>query len=243
MGMKLLKKVSLKLPEASTAFEILLWFVFLGAIMVKCFYFQFSTRLNIKPFFTPINDNMLLATFTSVLLFIVFIFLFFNRKRLIALLCIDILLSLLLFSDTIYYRYYYNAITVPVLYQLGLVGSLKESIKSLLRTKDLIFVIDLPIIITVMALFKRTFHLKVVKLNVVKRLVTAVVIFAMSFGLFQLAYGKSSPGAFPYDNNYVTNSLGVFYFHYYDIKKFAKEHFLTDSKLTEKDRSDIEEFL
>ncbi len=237
-----LKMYYLKAPQIPTLLEILLWLAFLVFMMVKSFYFQFSTAVNTKPFFSPINDNMLLATLTTVLLVMAFIHLFFNRKRLSALLIMNVVLSLVLLSDTIYYRYYYTAITVPVLYQIGLVGSLKESIAGLLRIKDLIYVVDFPLIIALMLLMKYNLKIKPVRIRPGKKLVTAGIILAISFGLFQWTYGKSSPGGFSYDNNYVINSLGVFYFHYYDVKKFATEHIFVDNKMTDEDKAKIEEY-
>lgn len=236
------KKKLINMPKLSTFHEIIFWLVFMAAIFVKCFYFQFSTRLNVRPFLKSFNINMLLATCTSILLIVVFTILVSNRKRLVLLICINVLFSLLLFADTIYYRYYYNAISVPVLYQIGLVGSLKESIIDLLKIKDLIFIIDIPLIITGMILFKRKLLFNVRKVNLINKLIASAVIFAISFGIFQWTYSKSSPGIFPYDNNYVTNNLGILYFHYYDTKKFAKEHFLTDNTLSEEEQALIDEY-
>ena len=236
------KKIAIKTPEPAFILEFIIWLAFLGAMLVKSFYFQFSTRLNNRPFFTPFNINMLLATFASVLFIIVFTFLISNKKRLILLLCINVLFSLLLFGDILYFRYYYNALSVPVLYQIGLAGSLKDSILNLLQIKDIVFFIDIPVVIICMYLFKQAFHLRITKISIIKRLVTAGLIFAIGFGIFQWTYGKSSPGSFPYDNNYVSNSLGVLYFHYYDIKKFAIEHFLTNNSLSEEERGIIDKY-
>ncbi|NJD01121.1 MAG: LTA synthase family protein [Ruminiclostridium sp.] len=236
------KRNAMIIPEPAFILEFIIWLAFIGAMMVKCFYFQFSTRLNSRPFFTPFNTNMLLATFTSVLLIVAFTFLISNKKRLIALVCINFLLSLLLFGDIIYFRYYYNALSVPVLYQIGLVGSLKESILNLLRIEDLVFFIDIPVVIVCLRLFKQAFHMKITKINILKKLVTAGLIFVIGFGIFQWTYGKTSPGSFPFDNNYVSDSLGVLYFHYYDIKNFVVEHFLTDNSLSEEERRKIDEY-
>ncbi len=234
------KKISIKKPEPASVFEFILWLAFLGAILVKCYYFQFSTKLNSKPVFTPFNTNMLLATFTSVLIVIVFAIIVSNKKRLVLLLFINVLVSLLLFGDTLYFRYYYNALSVPVFYQIGLVGSITESILNLVRIKDIVFFIDIPVVIICMYLYKHVFHFRIEKIKIAKKLVTAGVVFAVGFGLFQWTYSNSSPGAFPYDNNYVSNSLGVLYFHYYDMKKFAVDHFFADNSLSEEERGTID---
>lgn len=236
------QKLIHKLTKPAFIVEVLVWAIFGAGIMLKCSYFQFITRLNIRPVFLHINVNMLFATLSSVMLIMAVIFIVFNKKRLIALLCFDLLLSFLIFSDTIYFRYYYNAISVPVLYQIGLVGSLSESIKSLLRIKDLINVIDIPFIIAGIFILRKITRVCIGKLHIIKRLITAAVVFAISFGVFQWTYGKASPANFPYDNNYVVSNLGIFYFHYYDTKRFIKEHYFTDHTLSAVEKKRIDEF-
>jgi Phosphoglycerol transferase and related proteins, alkaline phosphatase superfamily len=237
-----LKTRKLKLPKPAFVLEILLWLEFISAIFIKCFYFQFTTNLNVIPFFSAVNKNMMLAVVTSILFIIALLIIIFNKKRLIALFVINILLSLLLFADTVYFRYYYCALSVPVLYQLGLVGSLSDSIMSLLKIRDIVFAIDIPFVFAFLLLFKYKFKLKAESFHIVKRLISAFVVTAISIVLFQFAYGSSSPGTFPYDNNYVSNNLGVLYFHYYDVKKYMKENVLVDKRLSAEETAKIVSF-
>lgn len=222
--------------------EVLLWFVFIASILIKCIYFQFSTKINIKPYFSAFNNNMLLASLASVMIFIAFVLLFFNRKRLVALFLLDILMTLLLLADTLYFRYYYNAITIPVLYQIGLVSSITDSAKSLFHIKDIIFAVDIPLFIAGFTLLKKLPSKGLTVIRPVKRLISAVIVLCISFGLFQFAYGKSSPGIFPYDNNYVINDLGIFYFHYYDVKRHVEERYFTDHTLTTDEKAKLDSF-
>lgn len=226
----------------SYTIEGFLWLIFILGILIKVTYFQFTTKINIKPYFTAFNNNMFLASITSVTMFAAFVLLFFNKKRLVALFLADIFLTLLLLADTLYFRYYYNAITIPVLYQIGLVSSITDSAKSLFRVKDLIFVIDIPLFIAGFSLLKRLPAKELQKIRPVKRIVSAVVVLSISFGLFQFAYGKSSPGIFPYDNNYVINNLGILYFHYYDIKRHVEERYFTDHTLNADEKTKLENY-
>jgi lipoteichoic acid synthase len=222
--------------------EIILWILFAAALVIKCAHFQFSTKLNIKPYFSVFNTNMLIATLTSIMVILAITIAVFNKKRLLALFIIDLFLTTVIFADTIYYRYYYNAITIPVLYQIGLVGSLKDSIRSLLKAGDLIYIADIPLFIAGLFLIRKITHVGIAKLFIVKRLILAVIILSVSFGLFQWSYSKSSSGVFTYDNNYVVNSLGVLYFHYYDVKRFIKDNFFTDRTLTASEKSEIDTY-
>ncbi len=65
-----------------------------------------------------------------------------RRGQSIALLCLNLLLTLLIYSDMLYYRYFQDFITVPVLLQAGQVDALGESIFALLRPSDLYLFLD-----------------------------------------------------------------------------------------------------
>lgn len=222
--------------------EGLLWLIFVLGMLVKCTHFQFSTKINTKPYLSELNNNMFLASLSSIMILASIVFLFFNKKRLVALFVADIIMTLILLADILYFRYYYNAITVPVLYQIGLVSSITDSAKSLFRIKDIIFLIDIPLFIAGFALIKRLSAKGASVIRPVKRIITAIVVLCISFGLFQVAYGKSSPGIFPYDNNYVINDLGIFYFHYYDVKRNVQERFFTDHAINTKETAVLDSF-
>jgi len=215
---------------------------FLASIMVKCFYFQFTTKLNVRPFSAPQNIFMLIGSLGVLLIILSFFLLLFNKRRKTAILLLDLFLTLLIISDTLYFRYYYNAITIPVLRQFSLVGSVGDSIRSLLKTKDLVYIIDLPVLTAGLYLINRFFGEKQLRLNLLKRLACAVVIFALGFAGFQIAYMKSASQIFPYDNNYVIKDLGILYFHYYDAKRFLKDSIFAGRKLSKDEEAQIDKF-
>lgn len=74
-----------------------------------------------------------------------------RRGRMIALIVLDVLLSLLIFADLVYYRYFGDFITVPVLLQAGQVGELGGSIRELLRLSDLRLIADFLLALVVWA--------------------------------------------------------------------------------------------
>ncbi|WIV20623.1 LTA synthase family protein [Paenibacillus polygoni] len=65
------------------------------------------------------------------------------RIRIFTLSLLNLLLTGIIFADLVYYRYFGDFITVPVLLQTGQVGSLGDSIRSLIYSSDLWFFIDL----------------------------------------------------------------------------------------------------
>mgnify|MGYP000998778590 CR=1 FL=1 len=223
--------------------EACLWLFFLFGVLLKCSYFQFSTKLNSKPYFSMYNKSMFLSTFSLIMILASILLLFFNRKRLTALLITDILLSLLILADTLYFRYYSNAITVPVLYQIGLVSSITDSVKDLFRVNDLIFLADFPLFLAGLHLIKKKAAKKqLVGIPPVKRLISSFIVILISLGLFHSAYAQTSPSTFSYDNNYVINDLGILYFHYYDIKRNIEERYFTDRTLKEEEKNAIDNY-
>ncbi|CAM4280151.1 LTA synthase family protein [Saccharibacillus endophyticus] len=69
------------------------------------------------------------------------------RARLWALALLDLLLTALIFADLVYFRYFGDFLTVPVLLQAGQVESLGGSIAELLRWRDLWLFADWPLIL------------------------------------------------------------------------------------------------
>ncbi|HHW49674.1 MAG TPA: LTA synthase family protein [Clostridiaceae bacterium] len=228
----------------TTAFivEVVFWLAVIGALMIKCFYFQFTTRLNSRPFLTLNNAYTMMGTFGTLLIIVSIFILAFNKKRRIALLIFDVFLSLLIFADTIYYRYYYSAITIPVLYQIRLVGSVGDSIISLIKIKDLVYFADFPFLAVILYALRRTGKDKMSLFKLKYRAITALLVFAVGLTVFKIAYNNVDTSIFPYDNNYVARYLGIKYFHYYDIKRFVKENLLTNRTLSSKERATIDEF-
>jgi len=225
-----------------TLVELAYWLFFAGFFMLKSFYFQFTTKLNVRPFTLPTNLYMLLSTFGVLLIIISIIALAFNKRRLAAIFVTDLVLTLIIISDTIYYRYYYNVITVPVLQQIGLVDSVGDSIISLFKPKDIIYVLDLPFLIAGLCIIRKLDRPGRRLIRFPIRTVAALVLFAAGFASFKIAYKNVDTSTFPYDNNYVVRYLGVHYFHYYDIKRFAKENLFANRSLSASEEDIIKNF-
>ncbi|HEY8528204.1 MAG TPA: LTA synthase family protein [Paenibacillaceae bacterium] len=68
-----------------------------------------------------------------------------RRARAAALAGVDVFLSLLMLADLVYFRYFRDFITVPVLLQAGQAADVEDSILSLMRPGDLVLLADLPI--------------------------------------------------------------------------------------------------
>ncbi len=234
--------ITLSATKKRHSTEYVIWLLVLIGLLAKCVYFQFTTDISHTPFFSIGNVIMLisliavLATISGTILFI------FNKRRILVLLVFHVIISLLLLSDTIYFRYFYNPITVQSIYQISLAGSISESIMSLLKPGDIIFAIDIPVLVIVLIKKRPDFKSREIKLKNIFRFLTASAFLAAGIAVSSYAYTKSSPGTFPFDNNYVVNNLGVLYFHYYDVKRYISENILDDRNLNADERSVLSSF-
>lgn len=222
--------------------EVLYWLAFAGAIFIKCFYFHFSTRLLQRPFGSDLNIGNYKTSFGIVLIIVSLLVLLFNRKRRIVLLVLNLFFSLILLADTLYFRYYYNAISVPVFFQIGLVGAVEGSIKSLFRIKDIVFVLDFPFILAWLIALNRFGGKEIQSFNIVKRAIAFIMLAAAGLALFLPVYLKLDRTIFRYDNNYIIKSSSIFYFHFYDAKRYISENLFRSQKLTKDEKSKLEAF-
>lgn len=214
--------------------------LFIISMLFKCLYFQFSTRLNKAPYFSLDNIFMLVSTVSVLFIIVSLIMFIFDKKRLIAIFVLNLLLTILLIADTNFFRYYYNLITIPIIFQLNprMLSSVDQSIMSLFQAKDIIFIIDLPFMLT--ALFK--LHKKGItsicfSKRVLKSVGTLLVALVVVLGISSI----SNIASFAYSNNYSAKSLGVFYSHIYNTKLFIEKNVLEDENLLEKEKTMVED--
>ncbi len=129
-------------------------------------------------------------------------------------LAVYFLLSVILYANVLYYRFYIDFITVPVLFQFGNVGGLSQSTVELINWYDPLLVLDSFVLFWLLKKWK--IHGTSLSSKLKKRtaylasgmfLVTAV--FAIM--LHPLLFEKS------YDRELFVKSLGAYTYHVYDV--------------------------
>ncbi len=210
-------------------------------ILLKCIYFQATTQLNKRPVFSSTNFLMLLSTFGMLLIIFSVIGLFFNKKRFLALFFINLLLTILLVADTNYFRYYYSAITIPMMLQadLALLNSVDECIKSLFNLSDIIYLLDVPVLVYLLVLIRRQ---GIEPVNKRAKLAGSAVFLVLGLLCVGGVYAKSDIETAVYNNNYITKRMGVFFFHVDNTKKYIEKQFFTSKKLEKHEKETIENF-
>ena len=215
--------------------EIVYITVFILSVFFKAMYFQVITKISRPPYFSSGNAIMAVSTFSIIMMLTGFVFLFFRDKRKIALMFLNIIISLLLLSDTLYYRYYSNPITIPVLYQAGLLAPVRDSVVALVRRTDIIFFLDIPISLAFIIFVKRFFKKPALSSHAVGRLATSALLLASGFIMLQICVSRIDRTNFIYDNVNPVKKLGILYFHAYDTGRYLSDRLFVDRTVSSAD--------
>ncbi len=179
---------------------------------------------------------LLLNPLGSSLLFLGLAFLFKGKKKFIALIVIDFLMSALLFANVMFYRFFNDFITLPTLTQTQNFGDVSGSIGTLLSPADLLFFADVVLLV-----FLLTFNFK--RLEVKKtapRKVSALMFLALSISCINLAIAEMDRPQLltrGFDRNYIVKYLGMYNYTIYDAvqstRATAQRVFADSNDLTE----------
>ncbi|REK77498.1 LTA synthase family protein [Paenibacillus paeoniae] len=245
--------LSLRILDRSVALD----FIFFAAAMLLKLYW-FNKLLSVAYMDMTKTDAIietgaiLLASFWTLLLP--------TRGRLIALIALNLILSFILYADVIYYRYFQDLITVPVLMQLGQVESLGGSIHTLMKLEDFRLLWDAVIIIpyAVYVLWRGRADLKAkaasntgtVRLRKISiRIGCTIAAFMLGFSLFftNLNHATDTWAKGLFEKNWwnlsIYNVAGALGFHGYDIYRYAKINWLDVEPVSAEHRSDTQRFM
>lgn len=179
------------------------------------------------------------------------------RGRIASLMLINLILTGFIYADLVFYRYFEDFITIPVLMQAGQVGSLGESIRSLIHWQDLFFFIDWIVIVplTISLIFrKRRFHSYTVlpmtvsrsRRNIMLRrfiagTLTLLLGCLLTFAPIKVASKTWAVGLFESNwwNVTLYNVTGLIGFHGYDIYRYSKDNFGHQPALAQEEVKEI----
>ncbi|HEX7056377.1 MAG TPA: LTA synthase family protein, partial [Bacilli bacterium] len=189
--------------------------------------------------------DMVKVSLGSVLIVSCWTLLLPRYSRIVALWLLDCLLSLLIVSDVVYYRYFHDFITIPVLLQAKQVSALGDSIGSLLTWQDVAYVGDC-LLLLLLIFCKRQFSVD--KTDFLQRAAYAAIAAIVGFMLVFMpikAY-TDQYGTSLFENNWwnlsIFNITGLLGFHAYDIKRFADQNWFDKGKVTAADKLAIQQW-
>ena len=207
-------------------------------LLLKLFYFSSQVgdgRIGVIPGF---------ATLGSLLIFISISLLLKPKAKLWYMSVLNILITLIVFSNVMFFRYFRDLLSIPLLTQTSVVGDIGNSMFQLLHYSDLLLIVDfifLPIVIKVLKRKTRVEGSGRGSLWTVISLcaIGAIIVFSSFSQLI-----KSQPTILQtfYDRVYVAQNIGILNYHGADVYAFVQQSLEESSVLDDKKRQEIFEF-
>lgn len=152
---------------------ILLW---IKTYLVSKFYFNIPLENNMQEFI------LFISPLSTVLLFFGFSLFFSEKRRNRMIVLISIVGSIILYANVVFYRFFNDFITIPVLFQTNNLGDLGSSILELIRFTDFLFFIDV-LVLAVLMKFISAKPKPITKKQIASVFAAAIALFAVNLGL------------------------------------------------------------
>lgn len=217
-----------------------MWPLFLAIFMlwIKT-YIVYKTSFDIK----IENWKQELILFINPLCFILFflgVTLSVKEKRRIPLMyTISFITSFILFANVVYYNFFNDFLTIPVLFQTSNMGDLGNSITELITLKDLLIFSDL-LILWVALKIARMKNALPTGVTILRREKMAYVLLAVTVAIVNLGLAESERPELltrTFDREILVKNIGTYNFHIYDAviqsKSSAQRALADGSELVE----------
>lgn len=174
---------------------------------------------------------LLINPLGSVLLILSIALFFKGKRKYPALLLVYTLMSVLLYSNVVYYRFFSDFITLPTLFQTQNFGDLGGSVLTLIQPTDIFFFVD--VLLLAGLVFSKRF--KKDQRNFKSRVAIPVVTIALAISFFNLALAEGDRPQLltrGFDRNYIVKYLGMYNYALYDTAeslKSSSQRVLADS--------------
>ncbi|MFL0198370.1 LTA synthase family protein [Clostridium sp. WILCCON 0269] len=181
----------------------------------------------------------------SILILISFSFIFREKSRVNFLYILDIIISLILIADLMYYRYFKDITTVAAVKNAKLLQGVSSSVSSVANIKDLYYLLDIAILLPIARFYKK--KRKNVR-HISKRLLNFLVVFilgATSNAVVFYWVSKEQPTLLTAMSNriYLTTMIGNINFHMVDSYNYISTSVKNSKKLPEDRENEIKTFL
>ncbi len=196
-------------------FFVAVFFLWMKTYLVQLTQFDLGVENSLQKFLLFLNP------LGSSLLFLGLAFFFKGRKKYIWLIVIDFLLSFLLYANSLYYRFFNDFITLPTLTQTQNFGDVSSSVTSLLKPYDILFFVDIILLITLLAF--RFVKIEIKDMN--RRRVVALFLFSLAISSANLGLAESDRPQLltrGFDRNYIVKYLGMYNYTIYDAVQSTK---------------------
>lgn len=174
----------------------------------------------------------------SAMLFLGISFLFRGKRKYTSLVVVYTLMSILLYANIVYYRFFSDFITLPTVTQTQNFGDLGGSVLTLLKPYDFLFFVD------VFVMFYLRFSRKIQKDSnrFGYKKATAIITLALAISILNLGLAEADRPQLlsrGFDRNYIVKYLGMYNYTIYDSVETMK----ASSQRALADSSDITEVM
>ena len=179
---------------------------------------------------------LLINPLGSAMLFLGFSFIFKGKRKYTSLALIYTLMSILLFANVVYYRFFSDFITLPTVLQTQNFGDLGGSVLSLLKPYDLLFFVDVLVVLYIC--FSKKIKKDTKRVGFKKSV--AVMAFALGLSMLNLGLAEADRPQLltrGFDRNYIVKYLGMYNYTIYDSVETVK----ASSQRALADSSDVTE--
>lgn len=204
------------------------FFLWIKTYLVYKFGFRISSENLLQEFLLFINP-------LSSAVFILGIGLFFREKfKNVMVIMMSLFATIILYANLLYYRFFSDFLTWPVLLQTSNAGELKGSLFELVSPLDFVLLIDI-FILFVLLVKNKIPKLGSIKYEKVSIFAIALLIFAVNITIAQIERPQLLTRAF--DREMLVKNIGTFNHHIYDtfiqFKAKSKRAFASSSDITE----------
>ncbi|NMM64855.1 LTA synthase family protein [Clostridium sp. P21] len=213
--------------------------LFLIIIYVKVMHY--GKQISPEYFYSKVNRPII----ASILILVSFFTLFKQRRRIKLLFILNIVISLVLISDIVYFRYYKDVITVSALKNVKLLTGVSSSVKSLISIKDFLYLIDIVFLIPIIKRFEVVDNKKKVFFRKAAMFVATLLIGVVMDTQSVYAVSKEQPTLISSmsDRIYLTKMIGNINFHVIDAYNYVSTSIKNSSKLSTARENEIKDFL
>lgn len=191
------------------------------AVLVFCKSIYFNDLIEV-----PTGSTLMFACAGTGFVLAAFSFWFGGKGKLWYCLAMDIVISVIMVADIVYYRYYNTVLSIPVLMQASVVdSSLTQSIVSLIHPQDILFLLDALLALVLLRWILpllRSQRRRAIWKRALQFLCTGAIGGMLIFSGFYFLV--QSMGAITlrvvYDQSTFVYSVGVLNYHAFDIGRF-----------------------
>lgn len=184
--------------------------------------------------------------FASILILTSFTLFLNKNKRATILFSMNLIISLVLLSDIIYFKYFKDVTTVAALKNIKLLGGVSSSVSSLIGLKDFLYLVDVIFLIPILKIYRK--FCTTDKKNLISRLCIFSFMFIVGLAIninCVYAVAKDQPTLLTSMSNriYLTKMIGNLNFHAVDVFNYVTTNIKNSKKLPTERKEEIKAFL